>query len=334
MMCLRCKIFPHIFMALLLSHLLVGIAVADSNCLNDDLFGVSFSDSSTGWACGRWGIILYTQDGGLSWKKQPSGVDVTLTSICFVDKLHGWAVGDQGTIVNTVDGGLSWQRQVAPSVHYFMKVFFISPDEGWVVGEETNILHTSDGGKNWQLQFSDEDFILKSITFIDPRHGWAVGEYGYIYNTDDGGQSWNQQAGIFDFSEETGEIIGGNFLFDVKAVDEKTVWIVGIDGYIAFTDDGGKNWCQVPADIPKAHLFSIEANHEGKNIVVAGDAVLLKSDDHGKTFHRLDGEPTIAYGWLYDIGQRGDSGFVAVGSGQSIYLTDTQALSWHAGVDP
>ena len=107
------------------------------------------------------------------------------------------------------------------------------------------------------------------------------------------------------------------------------------DNYdIAFTDDGGKNWCQVPADIPKAHLFSIEANHEGKNIVVAGDAVLLKSDDHGKTFHRLDGEPTIAYGWLYDIGQRGDSGFVAVGSGQNIYLTDTQALSWHAGVDP
>jgi photosystem II stability/assembly factor-like uncharacterized protein len=332
-MWLKRKIFSHLFLVLWLSLMFCGIAAADNNCLNDDLFGVSFADSSTGWVCGRWGKILHTQNQGCSWVRQHSGVEVALTSIFFVDTLHGWAVGDQGTIITTVDGGQTWYQQDSPVPYYLMKVFFISATEGWAVGEKTAILHTVDGGKNWQLQFSDEDFILKSITFSDPLHGWAVGEYGYIYHTDNGGLSWHKQAGIFDFSEETGEIIGGNFLFDVKAVDEKKVWVVGIDGYVAFTDDGGKNWQQVSGAIPKVHLFSIEANREGKNIVIAGDAVLLSSSDYGKTFHLLAGEPTIAYGWLYEIARRGDRGFVAVGSGQSIYLTDTQAIYWYASVE-
>ena len=329
----RSKNFFHIFLVLLLSHIFIGLAVADSNCLNDDLFGVSFSDSSTGWTCGRWGKILHTQNQGRSWVRQPSGVDVTLTSICFVDNQHGWAVGDQGTIISTANGGQSWQRQDVPVAYYFMKVFFVSGQEGWVVGEKTTILHTVDGGKNWQVQFSDDDFILKSITFSDPLHGWAVGEYGYIYHTEDGGQNWSQQAGMFDFSEETGEIIGGNFLFDVEAVDEKTVWVVGIDGYVALSNDGGQNWQPISVGIPKVHLFSVMANKEGTSVVIAGDAVLLSSGDCGKTFYYLKGEQTIAYGWLYDITRRGDRGFVAVGSGQSIYLTDTQAIYWYAGVD-
>ena len=332
-MLLKRRKFSNLFMLLCLSLIFCGIAMAESNCLNDDLFGVSFADSSTGWTCGRWGKILCTENEGRNWERQLSGVDVTLTSICFVDKLHGWAVGDLGTIINTVNGGQSWQRQDSPVSHYFMKVFFVSAQEGWIVGEKTSILHTVDGGKNWQIQFSDEDFILKSITFSDPLNGWAVGEYGYIYHTEDGGQNWMQQAGEFDFSDETGEIIGGNFLFDVAAVDEKTVWVVGIDGYVAFSDDGGQKWQSVSAGIPKAHLFSIEANQEGKNIIIAGDAVLLSSGDFGETFHNLAGEPAIAYDWLYDIAQRGDRGFVAVGSGQNIYLTDTQAIYWYAGVD-
>ena len=62
--------------------------------LYDDLFSVSFPTEKEGWACGRWGTILHTADGGKTWIRQNSGTDFTLSSIYFVDSKNGWAVGE------------------------------------------------------------------------------------------------------------------------------------------------------------------------------------------------------------------------------------------------
>jgi photosystem II stability/assembly factor-like uncharacterized protein len=79
-----------------------------------DLFSVSFPTEKDGWACGRWGTMLHTTDGGWTWTRQESGTDYTLTSISFVDPAHGFAVGDGGTILSTKDGGKTWTRQKSP----------------------------------------------------------------------------------------------------------------------------------------------------------------------------------------------------------------------------
>ncbi len=36
----------------------------------DDLFGVFFLDSQTGWVTGAWGTVLHTTDGGVTWERQ------------------------------------------------------------------------------------------------------------------------------------------------------------------------------------------------------------------------------------------------------------------------
>ena len=298
--------------------------------LSEDLLSVSFPTEKEGWACGRWGTVLHTADGGKTWILQSSGTENTLVSIHFVDPQNGWAVGEEGTILHTEDGGKTWGQQKSPVPYYLMKVCFVSPSKGWIVGERTHILSTLDGGKTWNIQFKDEDFILKSVSFCDELHGWAVGEYGFIYHTTDGGVSWKKQAGNFDISEETGAVEGGNFLFDVTAVDPQTGWAVGIDGCVVRTVDGGKNWKEVKTDAPKTQLFCATSN-QGGTVLIGGNGIFLISMDNGKTWENPKFEPPIIYGWLYGVARRGPSEFVAVGWDGSIYLSDGKnpLSSWH-----
>lgn len=291
-----------------------------------DLFSVSFPTDKEGFTCGRWGTILHTKDGGENWTRQTSGTDYTLSSISFVDSKRGWIVGDQGTILHTKDGGETWVSQKSPVPYFLMGVHFVDANKGWAVGEKTHVLHTIDGGKTWKVQFSDEDYILKSVSFYDDKNGWVAGEYGFIYHTNNGGDTWTQQAGGFGFSEETGELLAGNILFEIVAVSPEVAWAVGIDGYVTKTVDGGATWEQVDKGIPTTHLFGV--THQANNIIIGGRTYLLHSSDSGKNFRTAVTEPKITYGYIYGITRRGKTGFVAVGKSGWIYLADQKALAW------
>lgn len=292
----------------------------------EDLFSVSFSDEGNGWACGRWGTVVNTSDGGTTWIHQNTGTDFTLSSIYFVDPQNGWAVGDEGAIIHTIDGGKTWEKQKSPVPFFLMDVYFETPLKGWIVTERTHILFTEDGGKTWSIQFQDEDFILKAISFVDPLHGWAVGEYGYIYHTSTGGATWKKQAGYFDISESTGEVEAGIFLFDVVAIDPQTAWAVGIDGYVIKTENGGQTWQEFETGVPKTQLFCIASDKKNR-ILIGGNGVFLSSADKGLTWKNPEFTPPINYGWIYGLALHPSSGFVAVGWEGAIYLSTS--TSWH-----
>lgn len=306
--------------------LFVPLQLNASEKLRDDLFSVSFPSEQEGWACGRWGTILHTSDGGKNWQYQESLTDYTLSAISFVDLEQGWAVGDQGTILHTSDGGKHWEKQKSPVSFFLMDVHGGSRSEAWIVTEQTHILHTTDRGVHWQVQWSDQDFILKSISFCDLLNGWAVGEYGYIYHTHDGGDTWVKQSGHFGLSEGTGEIEGDPFLFDVVAVDPHLAWAVGIDSYIIRTVDGGVTWQQVVTTTPKTQLFYLATDRKN-TIITGGNGVFLQSNDQGLTWTHSTFEPPITYGWLYGVTLRGSSGFAAAGWEGAIYLSSSN--TWH-----
>lgn len=312
-----------------ISYLAPGILFAQQK-LYDDLFSVSFPNEKEGWTCGRWGAVLHTGDGGKTWARQETKTDFTLSSVYFVDSQNGWAVGDEGTIIHTQDGGKTWEKQKSPVPFLLMRVFFATPTMGWIVTEQTHILHTNDGGKTWHVQFKDQDFILKSVSFANPQNGWAVGEYGFIYHTSNGGMKWEKQAGKFEFSDKTGDVEGGNFLFDVVAVGPQTAWAVGIDGYVIRTLNGGKTWQEVHTNAGKAQLFCISSDKK-ETVVIGGDGTFVSSSDNGATWKAPIFHPPIIYSWIYGVGRRGESGFIAVGRKGTIYLSErgNTPSGWH-----
>lgn len=75
----------------------------------NDLEDVHFpSDVLVGYAVGfnSSGLVLKSEDGGVSWTRQVSNTSRHLNDVIFVDRLRGWAVGDAGTIIHTALGGL------------------------------------------------------------------------------------------------------------------------------------------------------------------------------------------------------------------------------------
>jgi photosystem II stability/assembly factor-like uncharacterized protein len=285
---------------------------------HDDLFSVSFPTEKEGWACGRFGTILHTGDGGATWSPQESGTDFTLSGICFADSKNGWAVGKNGTIVHTSDGGQTWSKQESPVDYFHMDVFFLNPLKGFIVSERTHVLSTHDGGKTWAVQFNDEDYILKSISFCDELHGWAVGEFGYTYCTKDGGENWEHQAGYYEMDNDTGALRGDDFLFDVVAIDPQTAWAVGIQGTVRRTVDGGATWERVDLGLPKTQLYTIASDRAGM-ITIAGNGLCVFSADGGATWQPADFEPTIEYAWIYDVTPVKPGQFVACGDEGVVY---------------
>jgi photosystem II stability/assembly factor-like uncharacterized protein len=299
---------------------LVLSAVSDAQAefeSHDTLFAVSFPTEKDGWACGRFGTIMHTSDGGLAWSRQASGTTFTLSSICFADAKNGWAVGNAGTILHTGDGGETWEKQESPVDTYHMAVTFFDSKKGLIVSERTNILATQDGGKTWRVQFSDEDYILKAVSFCDADHGWAVGEAGYTYRTEDGGQTWEKQAGLYDM-DEYGFIVSDPTLFDVVAVDPQTAWVVGIQGVVKKTVDGGKTWEKVDIGTGQTHLYTITSVGSG-GLVISGKGRCVASENGGKTWKDAEFEPSIGYSWLYDIRNAGQGLLVGCGDEGSIY---------------
>ncbi|MHB8109805.1 MAG: WD40/YVTN/BNR-like repeat-containing protein [Syntrophorhabdaceae bacterium] len=319
-----CKYFTAGMIIVMLGFFLPQFACADKGTVYDDLFGVTFSTEKDGWASGRWGTILHTSDGGKTWEQQNSGTDYTLSAIHFIDQKNGWAVGDEGTIVATKDGGKTWAKQKSPVSYFLMDVYFLTPSRGFIVTERTHILSTDDGGKTWKVQFKDEDYILKALSFCNTEVGWAVGEFGYIYRTKDGGNTWEKQAGFSDLSAETGELVGGTYLFDVKAISPDVAWAVGIEGHVINTINGGKTWQQVKTGTPKVPLFSITSKAD--SLFIAGNGLLLISDDSGKTWKKPMIKPPITYTWLYGISARSLKDIVLVGQGGTIYAGSREAL--------
>ena len=62
-----------------------------------------------GWIVGDSGIILNTDDGGVTWTDQNSGTANRLTDVCFVDPEKGWIVGSNGTLLRTLNSGDTWE---------------------------------------------------------------------------------------------------------------------------------------------------------------------------------------------------------------------------------
>src|SRR6476646_4411325 len=80
-----------------------------------ELYSVRFSSKNKGWIVGSISkrqrvvdsILVYTDDGGQSWRRQRAPSRLELIHIDFVGDKRGWIVGDAGTILFTRDGGAS-----------------------------------------------------------------------------------------------------------------------------------------------------------------------------------------------------------------------------------
>jgi photosystem II stability/assembly factor-like uncharacterized protein len=260
------------------------------------LYNVEFVDEQYGWISGQGGLILHSKDGGETWTKQDSGTEMAIFALSFVDRNHGWGAADRATYLRTTNGGESWESG------------FIEPSLEGVSEEAT-------------LAMVDPNFY--DVHFIDQQMGWMVGDFGKIYHTTDGGVSWQEQqnsllgqAGIYD-------ALNLPTLFGVSFANATEGVVVGLEGKIGKTMDGGQQW-EFTADA--LSLFSTDplyaplllGNDKGWIVGAAGRVLQLQN---GEWKPASLGMPIVT--WLRAIDFLDENhGWIVGGYGTILHTTD------------
>lgn len=189
-----------------------------------ELYSVRFANKKKGWVVGSISkrervidsVLVYTDDGGETWRRQRAPSRLELIHVDFVSDKRGWIVGDGGTILFTRDGGQSWTQQKAPVSGTFYHVDFRNDKKGWIVGERGALLRTTDGGETWTAVPTNVQATLLSVRFLNDDDGWAIGRGGTILRTSDQGRSWiiqqsttRQNLYSLNFNKKIGWAVGG-----------------------------------------------------------------------------------------------------------------------------
>jgi photosystem II stability/assembly factor-like uncharacterized protein len=240
------------------------------------LLSIDLINSTTGWFVAfkeEYSLIYKTTNSGNSWFLQYTSIHASgLSYIHFIDENVGWCVGSgslgAGYAIKTTNGGATWVGIFIDPPNYYSleSVFFLDSNIGWVIGNK--IYKTTNGGNSWVSQFDFNGEIISAIQFVNSDVGWAGGyKWGgnEIFKTTNGGVTWFQQSTInvtwFNFTDLlNGWSISGhnvynttnggntwimqnsntsNNLYQLVFTDQYNGWVVGDNGTIIYTPNGG-----------------------------------------------------------------------------------------------
>ena len=283
--------------------------------LND----VLMIDDQTAWAVGD-GVVLKTTDGGANWGSPLSFVsreilDYNLKSIFFYDSEKGWAVGNrnvggesgienwEAAVFKTTDGGVNWSRQVTfPGVILWDLNFPTESVEDLIppyteghdpAKDEVNVtpgtsvsLHIKDDvrgvNRNSIVMTVNEEAIMPAITGNDA-------DYLVVYDPVADFNYGETVTVTVDASDLAGNAMDQEFYsFTIEeAVYTDPGWVVGHEGYILYTPDGGSNWVRQESGVEDdlMDVYFLDAS-TGWGL---GDGILLQTTNGGTAWSvRLD----------------------------------------------
>jgi len=217
---------------------------------------VQYLDSMVIYASASYGVIKST-DGGISWFY----IDTTnfyahFRSLYFVNRDTGTVVGAHATVRTTTDGGTTWTTRIVGLPVQFgdstlYDVIYTNALTGYISGNNGIVIKTTNGGVNWIYEPIGSYWSLVGLYFTDSNNGTVVG-YPYIGRTTNGGVNWISQPYPPNPSQEP--------LGAVWFVNTYTGWIVGFNGTILYTSNGGLTWANpISRNVPSE--FKLEQNY-------------------------------------------------------------------------
>jgi photosystem II stability/assembly factor-like uncharacterized protein len=292
-------------------------------------------------AVGQRGHVVYSTDGGASWKQASVPVSSDLTAVFFVDDRQGWAVGHDGVVLHTADGGVQWALQLSGR----------GANDLLIAGMERRIAAdpASEDAKKllaeaqrYKDQGPDKPFL--DVWFADAQNGYIVGAYNLIFRTHDGGKTWDSWFdrtnnpkffNLYAIRPAAGELFiageGGLVLkldreaqrFDALTLPytgsffgvadaASAVVVFGLRGNVYRSGDSGATWSKVDAGLP-ASIVSAARTAEGATVLADVGGRIAASVDGGRTFGKaalaqpmpLTGIADAGGGRLALVGPRG-----------------------------
>ncbi|MGD8717954.1 MAG: M28 family peptidase [Candidatus Zixiibacteriota bacterium] len=149
------------------------------------------------WAGGAGGV-LYSDDGGTSWRECNTGF--TVWDFSAAGAASAWATDTAGRVYKT-SNGVSWARVNPGIAGEFYYVSFPDAGVGFVLGD--HLISTVDGGSSWRDLGPPPAWPCNVFAFADEDNGLVGYSFdGEVYLTTDGGQTFAEISGDAGFSAE------------------------------------------------------------------------------------------------------------------------------------
>ena len=258
----------------------------------DDIWFIS---PEVGWAVNSDGLILHTEDSGVTWTQQfrtpvVGTRAVYLRCISFGDNQKGWVgtLTENYRMFQTDNGGNNWKFVTnLPDNAPLAICGLYAVNESVVYASGSNypykryparVMKTTDGGKTWTaMEMGEQASNLIDIFFFDENHGFVVGGYSdkedpdpeknvpdysdvvpVVLYTEDGGNTWVNRVANLTFEP-------GEWGWKIYFVNQN-VGYVSLEsfnrGAVLKTTDGGQTWIRLPIDDPQGN-----ANLEGVGFI-------------------------------------------------------------------
>jgi len=232
-------------------------------------------------AVGEHGVIVISDDQGVSWHQAASPVSVTLTSVHFVSSTEGFITGQFGVVLRTQDGGQTWTRVLDGITAAHLAVTAAAQMVAAAPTDPTALAALAEAHR-LVAQGPDKPFF--DSYFFDAQNGFVIGAYNLIYRTADGGRSWTA------WMSHTGNT--RRFHLYAMAADGRDIYIAGEQGLVLRSIDGGQTFQQLST--PYAGSFFSVATAPSGEVVIAGlEGNAFRSVDQGVSWQQINGLPPV-----------------------------------------
>jgi photosystem II stability/assembly factor-like uncharacterized protein len=158
------------------------------------LNAVAFADDQRGWIAGEFGLVLHTEDGGQTWKRQPSASGKLLFALHVLDRNRVLAVGSEGTFMETADGGRSWQAADTGTEQHILGLYPLG-DSLYLVGRDGLVMVRRGKAESFKPLKAGLYTWLMTVGFFDDQTGLVAGGRGHLLQTSDAGETWQRLSG-------------------------------------------------------------------------------------------------------------------------------------------
>jgi photosystem II stability/assembly factor-like uncharacterized protein len=294
----------------------VNWTVVLQDTISTTFYSIIFINSNTGFACGSYGRMVKTTNGGNNWFSQNTGIISTLKSISYLNSNNIVCCGITGTLIKSSDGGSTWTQVYSGNADDFNAVCCKSINSSYACGTSGALLKSTENGTNWfNLNFGFSE-NLSDCYFINSQTGYITSISNIMIKTTNSGINW-----------EFINIGTYNTISRVFFRGPNTGYIGGNSGWLIKTTNAGANWFNLStgfsADILAIFFVNAQTGYIGMSTVFE----IIHTSDGGDNWDMqsipVDGVVTKI--WFTNA----NTGFAGTGTG-NIVKTTNGGINWYS----
>ncbi|WP_051049187.1 YCF48-related protein [Ideonella sp. B508-1] len=260
--------------------------------VSEDFTALSFPTPTHGWVTGNDGILLETNDGGLTWTKR---LDGNAAAAVMVDTYGAQASAKPADAAVSAALKAANDYQAQAPARPFLDVAFLDNRTGYLAGTYGLLFKTTDSGHSWKpLIDSAENPDGYNIYAIhaDPEGVFLAGELGLVLRFDAASGRFVKVKTPYDGS------------FFLLAGNSSMLIAAGLRGHAFLSVDQGGSW--VPVDFHGASPATFSGATtlpDGRVALVTLAGQLFVSRDQGRDFTLVPTSSPMRYSAVAPAGR-------------------------------